>query len=263
MRIDVHTHAFHPKIADKVLAQLEDHYDIHPLGTGLVDDLIARLRTAGLDKAVVHTAATAPAQVVPANNWSIFLQRTHPELYAFGTLHPGFKDNWRELDRLEAEGIRGIKLHPDFQGFRLDDPALYPLLEALDGRFSVMVHVGDRLPPELNPSCPIKLAQIVRDFPNLTIVAAHMGGYLHWTWALEHLIGKDVYIDTSSCLDFIDDTLLHAIFSRHPRERILFGSDYPLFDPGLELRKLERRLKLGSKDLETLLSTAELLLREA
>jgi uncharacterized protein len=255
MFIDIHTHAYHPKIADKVLAQLEDHYGIHPVGTGQLDDLLARAKRAGLDRVVVHNAATAPAQVVPANNWAIRIHRENPEILSFGTLHPDYPDFERELDRLWRSGIRGIKFHADFQGFRLDDPKLWPLFETLSGRFTVMLHVGDRLPPAENNSCPAKVAAILRDFPKLTVIAAHMGGYLHWQYVLEHLVGKNVYIDTSSTLPFIDDATLRRIFYGHPRERILFGSDYPLFDPGEEIVALRKRLALRDGELEQLLST--------
>ena len=121
--------------------------------------------------------------------------------------------------------------------------------------------MGDRLPPEQNNSCPAKVAAIIRDFPKLTVIAAHMGGYLHWRYALEHLIGKDVYIDTSSTLSFIDDDTLGRIFAGHPRERILFGSDYPLFDPGEEIVRLRTRLSLRDSELEQLLSTGASLFR--
>ena len=261
MLLDIHTHAYHPKIADKVLAQLEGHYGIHPVGSGLIEDCIARAKRAGLDKVVVHNAATAPAQVVPANNWAIRIHREHPEVLSFGTLHTGFPDFERELERLWRSGIQGIKFHADFQGFRLDDPKLWPIFEALSGRFVVMLHVGDRLPPERNNSCPAKVAAILRDFPGLTVIAAHMGGYLHWQYALEHLVGKDVYIDTSSTLAFIDDDTLGRIFSGHPRERILFGSDYPLFDPGDEIVRLRRRLSLRDRELEQILSSGASLFR--
>jgi len=261
MLLDIHTHAYHPKISDKVLTMLEDHYGIHPVGTGQMDDLIVRAKRAGLDKVVVHSAATTPAQVVPANNWAIRIHREHPEVLSFGTVHPDYPGNERELERLWRSGIQGIKLHADFQGFRLDDPKLWPIFESLSGRFVVMLHVGDRLPPEQNNSCPAKVAAIVRDFPNLTVIAAHMGGYLHWQYALEHLIGKDVYIDTSSTLAFIDDDTLRRIFDGHPRDRNLFGSDYPLFDPGEEIVRLRTRLSLRDKELEQLLSTGASLFR--
>lgn len=254
MFIDIHTHAYHPKIADKVLVQLEGHYGIRPVGTGKVDDLLAMAKRAGLDRVVIHNAATAPAQVVPANNFAIRTHRENPNVYCFGTLHRDYPDFERELERLWRAGIKGIKLHPDFQGFRLDDHKLWPMFEAMSGRFTVMIHVGDKLPPEQNNSSPDKVAAIMRDFPDLTIIAAHMGGFLHWQYAIEYLVGKNVYIDTSSTLPFIDDDTLQRIFYGHPRERILFGSDYPLFDPGDVIVDLRRRLSLRDAELEAILS---------
>ena len=259
MRYDVHTHAFHPKVADKVLAQLEGHYDIPPVGLGTAGDLLARLACVGIQRAVVLNAATAPAQVIPANEFVLGLARTHPEVIPFGTLHPA-DPGWHDaMEGLWRNGVRGIKLHADFQGFRLDDPALDPIFEEGRGRFCFMLHVGDRLPPDRNPSSPGKVARILDRHPGITVIAAHLGGYLHWQFALEHLVGRDVFLDTSSALPFLDDVTLREIFSRHAPERMLFGSDYPLFDPGTEAARLQQRLALGDDALERLMSSAHAL----
>lgn len=254
MILDIHCHVFHPKIASKVVAQLEAHYAITPVGSGLAEDLLARMGGAGIERACVQVAATAPAQVLPANNWALELMRQYPAFIPFGTIHPGFAAFEAELDRLEQAGIQGIKLHADFQGFRLDDPALMPILEAMEGRFVTLFHVGDRQPPKDNPSCPAKLAAIRRDFPRLTIIAAHLGGWFHWREALEHLAGQDVYLDTSSCMEFIPGDLLRAILDRHPCERVLFGSDYPLYDPGQEVTRLRSRMGMADQTLERMLT---------
>jgi len=256
VNMDIHAHAFHPKIAAKSLAQLQDHYGITPKGNGLVEELLALERAAGIGRVAVHTAATAPAQVIPANNWAMELAR-HPEIEAFGTMHPDFEDIGGELDRLRQAGIRGLKFHADFQGFFLDEPRFYRVLEAAGDDFVLMFHVGDRLPPEQNPSCPLKLARIRRDFPGPAIIAAHLGGYLHWDWAAEHLAGMDVYLDTSSALPFMSDAQLEAILRRHPFERLLFGSDYPLHDPAEEVELVRRRLRLSDSRLVDLLARAE------
>jgi uncharacterized protein len=261
MFIDFHTHVFHPKIAAKALAHLESQYSINPRGNGLAGDLLERLRLAGLDGAVVHTAATKPAQVVPANNWAIELSRTIPGLFPFGTIHPGF-DRWEdELARLERNSILGVKLHPDFQGFDLADPALLPILESLAGRFVVLSHAGDGPKPGHQPSSPRKLATIKSTFPDLTLVAAHLGGYRQWEEALEYLAGTGIYLDTSSALPFLDDAVLRAILRKHPLERILFGSDYPLFDPAEEIERVRRRLHLTSAGLDRVLSGGANLLK--
>lgn len=254
MFIDVHTHAFHPKIAPKVLTQLEEHYGIPSIGTGEITDLLARANNAGLDKVAILCAATAAAQVTPANNYAIYLQENHLDnVVSFGTIHPEYMEWEQELQRLRKHGIRGIKLHPDFQGFRLDDPRLLPIIESAQHDFLFMVHVGDTLPPEENPSCPYKMAALLDAFPKARFIAAHLGGYLHWEHALNSIIGRNIYIDTSSSVEYIAPATLHTIFKKHPRDHILFGSDYPLFDPAIEREKLQRYAKLTTKELEEIL----------
>lgn len=254
MYLDFHTHAFHPKIAGKAVEHLNSHYGVTCQCTGIMDDLIRRVKKAGLDKMVVLCAATSAAQVIPANNFALSLKAAHPDAIPFGTIHPDFDDWENQLARLKARGIKGLKLHPDFQGFRLDEKRLLPIIEAAQDDFVMLFHIGDKLEPKDNPSCPYKLAALLDNFPKARFVAAHFGGYHQWQHALEVLIGRNIYIDTSSTLDFIDDMTLSAIMKKHPHEKILFGSDYPLYSPDREVAKLKKRLKLSLPKLEMILS---------
>ncbi|MHC1751436.1 amidohydrolase family protein [Humidesulfovibrio sp.] len=259
MFTDTHTHVFHPKIAEKAINQLHAHYGIHPQGTGVLDDLLFRADRAGIARVVVHTAATDPSQVVPANNWAMDMERQSPRVTAFGTLHPDYAEPEKELARLRHAGIKGLKFHPDFQGFFLDDPKFYALMEMIGDEFTLMIHVGDTLPPEKNPSCPLKMAKLRRAFPGPRLIAAHLGGYSHWRHAVEHLAGLDVFLDTSSSLSFIDDDTLRVLLAKHPAEQLLFGSDYPLFDPADEIALVERRMAPLGVNVETLLRAGTLL----
>ncbi len=259
-RVDVHTHAFSPKIVERVVQQLQDHYHIQPKGSGTLEDLQSRLKSAGIDRAIVHSAATRAAQVMPANNWAIHVEKHAEHFTAFGTIHPEFEDWEQELNRLQKYGIRGLKLHADMQGFRLDDERLWHIFEEIEHRFMVMFHVGDRVPPEKNPSSPQKVARIKYDFPNLTIIAAHFGGFQHWEYVVDAYKNSDIFIDTSSSLQEIPQNVLEQIVSVLPRERILFGSNYPLFDPGEEMKHLQRRLNLSDSELDELLCNGSHLL---
>lgn len=260
MFTDIHTHAFRPAIAHKVLDFLHGHYGLEPVGNGLIEDLLERLDKAGIERCVVHTAAMTPDQVRPANKWAVELQETYPQVIAFGSVHPEYPGWEAEMDNLEQKGIQGLKIHPDFQNSRLDSPEMMRIFEAAQGRFVLMLHVGDRPHPSVNPSCPMKVMHVKKNFPNLDLIAAHLGGYLHWKWARECLIGEKVYVDTSSSLPFMDDEAVFDIFKRHPREMIFFGSDYPLFDPGVEAERLKSRLKLTSRELDELMQNADALL---
>lgn len=260
MRIDIHTHAFHPKIARKAVDHLNAYYQLTYAGDGTIDHLLARQSAAGIDKCVVLCAATAPAQVIPANNYAIALQRAHPDrVIAFGTLHPGYAQWQKELDRLKAANIRGIKLHPDFQGFRLDDPRLWPIFEAAQKDFIFEIHIGDAMRPESAPSCPYKLAAILDAFPGLRIIAAHFGGYRMWAHSLKVLGGKlreNLWLDTSSTSPFATPLLLRRLLAAFPSERILFGTDWPLYDPLDERRRLQQKAGLDAEGMDRLLTNA-------
>ncbi|MDO9631131.1 MAG: amidohydrolase family protein, partial [Humidesulfovibrio sp.] len=79
-------------------------------------------------------------------------------------------------------------------------------------------------------------------------------GYQHWDFAVEHLAGLDVYMDTSSSLRVVRDDTLRALMARHPAERLLFGSDYPLSDPGDEITLIKERMVPLGLDLDRLLA---------
>ena len=257
MYIDTHTHPFHPKIAQKVLEYLHSHYDIAPIGTGLAEDLVMRLRRAGLQKAVALCAATTVEQVGPANAFALQLAKDWPDdLIPFGALHPHCKDWQEHLSQIKQAGLKGLKFHPEFQSFHLDDPALFPILEEIGEDLMVMCHVGDRLPPAENPSCPYKLEALRQRFPKVRFIAAHLGGYLHWEHALKSYIGKPVYIDTSSSLNFLEPEMIREILRLHPREFVLFGSDYPLFDPSDEIKLLEQKAGLSEAEIDVILGNA-------
>ena len=133
------------------------------------------------------------------------------------------------------------------------------MFEAAQDDFIFLFHIGDSVPPEKNPSCPYKLAALLDRFPRLRCIAGHLGGYHRWEHSLKALVGRDVWLDTSSCTPFIQPDLLKAILRKHPQDRILFGSDYPLYDPGDAMMHLQEKAELGDADLDRYCSNADAL----
>lgn len=250
MLIDVHTHAFSEKIADKAVEQLINYYQLPTTFGGRLTDLLEQAAIARLDALVLLVAATKPEQVKSAHDW--LLSRPWeglpacPHIIPFGTYHLDDPHWQQELDRLRAAGIRGIKLHPEFQGIDLGDPRLLPFLEEIAGEFTLMVHVGDPRVSEDNLSTPRKVAALLEQFPRLTVIAAHLGGYCFWEDACEMLAGRNLYLDTSSAIQFINPTLLRRLVDKHGTERLLCGSDYPLSSPQAALAAVERLSWLNS-----------------
>ena len=259
MFIDIHTHAFHPKIARKAVAQINSAYAMTCTGDGTIEHLLAREKAAGIHKFVVLCAATAPAQVIPANNYAVSLQRKYPQVIAFGSIHPGFPNFEEELGRLQKAGIRGLKIHPDFQGFDMDDKRLFPIYEYAQKKFIIQFHIGSDKNTKNAPSTPGKLAAVLNNFPELAVIAGHLGGYQMWGEAVRLFSGKryeNLWFDTSSVSFFAPGDTLRELLRIWPEERLFFGSDWPLFDIREEQERLRRVGGLTRRKLEIIMSNA-------
>ncbi|MGE5507883.1 MAG: amidohydrolase family protein [Chitinophagales bacterium] len=246
MIIDFHAHAFPDPVAVKVIDQLAGHYGHPPAADGTLAGLLAAQRQAGVDLTVVHTAATRPAQVRAANDWAIQLAELDrtvqdppaPRLLPFGTLHPGYSDVPGELARLRAAGLRGLKFHPDFQGFYLDSPEALALFASIGPEFVILIHVGDlRSLGRPDYSSPARLRRLVQAVPGLKVVAAHLGGYRMWDELGEVFPLASVYVDSSSSLALLDRDEAVRLIRAYGAERVLFGSDFPLWSAQDELRR--------------------------
>ena len=237
--IDLHCHIFPPGVAEKVISTLETYYGSRWTGTGELDDLLRNLRRARISRGVIFSSATKPSQVVPANNFLSRLQSEYPELLlAFGTLHPDFPDCRAEIARIRQLGLRGLKFHPDFQQFLIDDPCMDQIYEAA-GDLPLLFHAGDS---RTQFSKPERLLNIHRKYPGLKLIAAHMGGYSEWDRAWKYLIGQDIWLDISSTIKFLSPAEVRRMVVAHGADRVLFASDYPGTTPQ---RAVEEVLSLG------------------
>lgn len=261
MFIDCHMHAFSDKIAEKAVIQLINYYNIQTNFGGRLDDVLSAANEAGLDGLILLVAATKPEQVKPANDWVLSLLQQHQKsvqtgatnkaslkIAHFGAFHLEDPHWLSEINRLRTAGIKGIKLHPEFQGIDLADPQLKHFFEEVKDDFILMIHVGDPLVSPNNYSTPRKIAAILDNFPGIQIIAAHLGGYQFWDEAYEVLAGRNVFLDTSSTISYIDPALLRRIISKHDVEKLLFGSDFPLRSPQQELEAFHNTLHWLTSD---------------
>ncbi|NMA67042.1 MAG: amidohydrolase family protein [Clostridiaceae bacterium] len=220
--IDFHTHAFPEAVAAKAVANIGNHYSIPMPGTGNIEDLIKNAEEAKITYLVLHSTATRPAQVQNINNW--VAEHLGGRIIGFGTLHPDMDGIEKEFERIISLGLKGIKLHPDFQGFKADDPKLDRIYSLIENRLPLLIHAGDA---NQDNSSPERIARILDRFPKLTLIAAHLGGHMQWREAMEFLIGKNLYLDTSSALDYMDIEFATQIIKTHGTKKIVFGTDYP------------------------------------
>ena len=140
-------------------------------------------------------------------------------------MHPDYPEIEAELGRFQEIGLKGLKLHPDFQQFNIDDPKMYRIYEAIAGKMPLLIHVGDE---NFDYSSPRRLAAVLDKMPDLVVIAAHLGGYCRWQEAEECLFGRrNLYLDTSSCFHKISHAEGRRLVRRHGADRVLFASDYP------------------------------------
>lgn len=223
--VDFHAHAFHDKIAEKAAINLEKYYGIPLAGNGKFSVVTDSMKEHAIDKLVVHATATKKEQVTVINDYVSGL--INRDIIGFGTLHQDFDDYEKELDRIKSLGLRGIKFHPIFQGFKIDDEKMFPVYEAIaKRRLPVLMHMGDRT---LDGATPKRLAKVMDEIPDLTVVAAHLGGVYEWDKAERYLYGREnVYLDTSSAIRFLEPKVATEMILSHGADRVLFGTDYPL-----------------------------------
>lgn len=234
--IDFHTHVYPDKIADKATRATCDFYGLDTDQTGTVDILLQKGRAAGITHYVLLPVAVHPTGVRHVNEFIVGQVREHPELYGLGTVHPDMEDMEAELEYIRASGLLGVKLHPDMQEINTDDERLFPLYERLrDMGLPVFIHCGDE---HRDFSHPRHLRRVIDRFPRLTVIAAHLGGWSKWDDAVKYLADTNCYLDISSCMMFLPPEQVVSYIHAFGAERILFGTDFPIWDVAQEVKRL-------------------------
>lgn len=248
--IDMHAHIFPDKIAAKATASVGTFYDTDMGFLGNSETLLKMGSAAGVTNYVVHSVATTAHQVRSINDFLAAQCAEHPEFIAFAAMHPDFDDIPGEIERIISMGFKGIKLHPDFQQFLIDEERAMPIYEAAEGRLPILFHTGDY---RYEWSKPQRLANVIDIFPKLDCIAAHFGGWSETDSAIKVLLDRRCWIDTSSTYGFINDfPKIRDMIKLWGTDRILFGSDFPMWDPAGELEWL-RRCELPDEDMEKIL----------
>ncbi len=238
MIIDFHAHIFPDKIAEKASKGIEKFYDMPMRSDGRISSLLEQGSQAGVDRYVVHSVATIPEQVESINQFIKNSVQSYPEqLIGYASMHPGYKDIEKELELAIKDGLKGVKIHPDFQEFLLDDEAAYPMYECIEGRLPLLIHSGDY---RYEYSKPERLARVLDRFPELTVIAAHFGGWSVWGEAAKILSGRGVYVDTSSSLYALSPEEARKIIDVYGVDHVLFGTDFPMWTAKDELAMLDK-----------------------
>ena len=249
MIIDAHTHVWPDRIAEIALSSSVDKLDnLTARGDGTVGGLMSDMSGSGVDLSCCLGIANEARHVDSVNRFVAGLESD--VRFGFGTVHVDLPVE-ENIASLKRHGIRGVKIHPLYQGFALDDPRLWEILDAFGEEFAVITHVGAGGTPEANRlSNPKMVRDIARQFPGLRLTACHFGGYKLLDDAEEMLAGADIVLETSwpPSLKTLRPERVRQLIRKHGAERIVFGSDWPMTSPAEEIETIQ---KLGLTDTET------------
>ena len=250
--IDAHCHIYPEKIAQKAADATGKFYDTVSLEDGTVSTLIKEGKQAGFSHFLVQSVATTPHQVSSINRFiADSVKNSGGIMTGFGTMHPESDDMERDIEEVIKLGLSGIKLHPDIQNFKIDDFRMLKIYQLCEkNKLPILMHTGDKRYDNSNPN---RLVPILETYTDLVVIGGHFGGYSVWDDAQKHLTGFDnFYVDTSSSLWKISPEKAGELIAAYGVDKVLFGTDYPMWTPKDELEKF-MKIDLSDSDRQKIL----------
>jgi len=244
---DIHVHIFPHKIAEKAADSIGQFYDNFRMqGNGTLETALEMMDAGGVTAFAGHSVALTPHNVSRINEFILSARETLGErMLPFAAIHPDVEDVQAVMDDIVRQGFRGLKIHPDMQCFAVDDPHVAPMMEAISGSgLPLLIHSGDY---RYDFDGPQRLLNLHRNFPKLRMICAHFGGWGEWDRAVELLPGSGLLVDCSSSLYQWSPERAAQAIRRFGAENVIFGSDYPMWNPREEV---ERFLRIPLTDAE-------------
>ena len=239
MIIDFHTHAFPDALAEKAVPALEEIGKIKAHTRATVSSLLASMDEAGIERSVICSIATRPEQFQTILDWS--KEIVTPRLIPLPSIHPADTNRVEKIHTIHALGFAGIKMHPYYQNFSLDEERMQPIYTALSETGLLFIpHCGYDIGfPNTRCADPEKILKLHQTFPGLRLIATHFGGWKLWDEVEELLIGKEIFMEISFALQYLPTEQVKRMLNNHPPEYLLFGSDSPWADQTDCIRRLE------------------------
>jgi predicted TIM-barrel fold metal-dependent hydrolase len=246
--IDIHTHVFPDAVARRCIPMMQADNHMPAYSDGTLEGLRRNMAEAGVDYAVTMPIVTRVGQGASINAFSA-RHHGHDGILCFGGVHPDQPDVFDELRHIVELGLPGIKLHPDYQGFYIDDPrAVRVIRRATELGLLVLLHTGlDAGKPSPVHAPPERTARALDQLDGERIILAHGGGWHMWEESLRRLAGRKVYMDMAMVPGYAENSILLQLLEKHGVDRLLFGSDSPWEHPK---RQAERIHALGLSPAE-------------
>lgn len=241
--IDFHTHAFPDALASRAISSLEQSGGLRAHSDGSIAGLLASMDRAGIGQAVLCSIATRPGQFGDILRWSAAIRSER--IIPLPSVHPQDPLLLEHVRQVHTQGFVGIKMHAYYQDFDLDDPALAPLYEELSALdLLLVIHTGfDIAFPRRRRADAARVVALAEVWPELRLVATHLGGWDDWDEAERLLIGRPICLELSLGVHALPAERLRRLLLAHPQDYLLFGSDSPWADQAASLEAL-RALEL-------------------
>lgn len=263
MIIDSHIHLFNRKVVSNVSGNiaLVKRLKLQTAGAyhrTTASALEIELKSRGVDGGLLLPTAGAK-NVEETNDVHIDAAKRSTRLHTAGTLHPFHPNIPKELQKLQKNGIRGIKLCTFSQGFTLRDPKTRRMFNLIsmknkeDGaRFFVILdtfylahqYFGT---PRKNTTTPGDLNDLIQEYPRINFIAAHMGGLAAPFDEIRKSLApsKNLYLDTSNAAHTLGEQEFIHLLKMHGSKHVLFGTDWPWFGHIREKKLIQRLLDMA------------------
>jgi predicted TIM-barrel fold metal-dependent hydrolase len=255
MIVDVHSHNHQPEHwGDEHKTNWEPAYG-EPYPVVTPESYDAAMTAAGVDVAIVFGLAASRAGVHTPNAFvADFCAKATTPTIAFTALDP-LDTDWREqLDEAIELGFKGVKLYPVLSLFDPMSPDFDDFYRICTANGLVLLwHMGATPSPQgrLSVSQPLVVEEVARRHPDLKQVMAHMGH--PWQRDANVVLRKqrNVYADVSASWSRPMDGFLALVHAQEWNvvDKLLFGSDFPLWDPAFALEQFRRLATLRAGDL--------------
>lgn len=234
--VDAHVHVYPEKIALRAAESVGDFYQYPMFKEGSIPAMLAAVEGSPITHHIIYSVATKPSNVESINDFIAAECKKHPNFVGFMAMHQDYPNPETEIERAIGLGLRGMKLHPDTQKVNMDDDRLMRIYELIEGRMPLVMHCGDY---RTDFSHPRRMKRILHEFPNLVVDAAHFGGWSVFDLAVEYLENENCFLDMSSSQKFLGRRRTRELCEIYGADRILFGSDFPMWDPIDEFEAFE------------------------
>ena len=218
-----------------------------------IGNLIRSLNQSSIDKAVV-----LPIAPVISNEFVAKICKEYPDqLIGFASVDPFEKSAELELEKAVVDlKLKGLKLHPKIQNFKMDSQTVIPVIKkAADLKIPVLIDGWIRPIDTDHQNLLDSIYTIAREFPNVNIVLAHLGGFKFKD--ITRIANTDnIYFDLSFVLTYFNEKILSEqiapILIKLGASKLIYGSDHPEIDMNLYYKftlNLLKSIGFNSKDI--------------